>query len=216
MMSAVSGNPGTPPPAATRASAPGWRDPRLWIGVAIVAVSVIVGARLLGSADRTESVWAVTGDLSVGDRVTAEDLVSRRVHFADGGDLDLYFTTRQALPRDARLLRPVGSGELLPRSALGAAGGSDSLLLPLAVPPASVPPGVGPGSVVDVYVVAGRGCRACDSPVLNEVTVVDAAAPDQLADSRQLVVSVEPDEASAWFSAVAAVDDPAITVVGHG
>ena len=35
------------PPPAVRASTPGWRDPRLWVGVAIVAVSVVGGARLL-------------------------------------------------------------------------------------------------------------------------------------------------------------------------
>ena len=37
--------PGAPPP--------GWRDPRLWIGVAIVAVSVLVGALVLGTSDDT-------------------------------------------------------------------------------------------------------------------------------------------------------------------
>ena len=52
-------------PASTRAAAggprhpPGWRDPRLWIGVAIVAVSVVVGSRLLAAADDSVAVWAL-------------------------------------------------------------------------------------------------------------------------------------------------------------
>ncbi|WP_299052203.1 hypothetical protein [uncultured Nocardioides sp.] len=42
-------------PVATRARTPGWRDPRLWIGVLIVAVSVVVGVRLVSSADDSRS-----------------------------------------------------------------------------------------------------------------------------------------------------------------
>ena len=34
-------------------------DPRLWVGVAIVAVCVVAGARLLAAADDTVAVWAV-------------------------------------------------------------------------------------------------------------------------------------------------------------
>ena len=205
-----------PAPPATRARRPGWRDPRLWVGVAIVAVSVVAGARLLWSADDTDLVWAVSGDHAVGDALSADDLVARRVRFAEGADLDRYLTTDQALPDGARLVRPVGDGELLPRAAIATSSGSQTRLLPVAAAPSAVPPGVAPGSVVDVYLVAGKGCSECADPVLEGVTVVDAPRADDLADTRQLVLSVRAQEAADWFALLAAHSDAAITVVGRG
>jgi hypothetical protein len=38
-------------PPATRATTPGWRDPRMWVGIAIVAASVVIGALVLGASD---------------------------------------------------------------------------------------------------------------------------------------------------------------------
>src|SRR4051812_4756282 len=43
-------------PAATRASRSRWRDPRLVVGVAVVAVCGLLGARFLGGADDTVAV----------------------------------------------------------------------------------------------------------------------------------------------------------------
>lgn len=43
----------TTPPPATRTGTPGWRDPRLWIGVLVVAASVVLGARIVGGSDDT-------------------------------------------------------------------------------------------------------------------------------------------------------------------
>ena len=102
MMTPVSrylGNPGVQaPPVAVRATTPGWRDPRLWIGVAIVAVSVVAGARLLASADDTVAVWAVIDDMGAGDLVSESDLEVRRVRFADDADLARYFRADDQLP----------------------------------------------------------------------------------------------------------------------
>ena len=89
---------------------PGWRDPRLWVGVAIVAACVVAGARLLAAADDTVAVWAVSSDLGPGDQVTADDLVSERVRFADDADLDRYFTVDDELPADLELDPRRGGG----------------------------------------------------------------------------------------------------------
>ena len=53
-------------PAATRTRSPGWRDPRLWVGVVLVTGSVVAGARILAGADDMTSVWAASGDLAAG------------------------------------------------------------------------------------------------------------------------------------------------------
>jgi hypothetical protein len=207
-------------PPAVRAARPGWRDPRLWLGVAIVAGCVVAGARVLGSADDTVAVWAVSADEGSGAVLTRADLVVHRVRFGSAADLADYYRADGALPDRLELVRGVGQGELLPRSAVGTAP-SGLVQVPLAVDPAQVPPGVGTGSVVDVYVV-GSAADSADSagavsPALDAVTVVAAPRPDEVFGSgqtrRQLTVAVPEKQAQAFFGLLAQADDPALTVV---
>jgi hypothetical protein len=199
-------------PPAVRAATPGWRDPRLWIGVAIVAVSVVVGARLLGAADDSVSVWAVASDLGPGDTVDAEDLTARRVHFVDPDDLDRYLLADEELPADLRLQHGIGEGELLPRSAVGTSGESGAMELPVAVETTRVPPGVQSGWVVDVYVVG----RADGRPVLTGVTVLEAPPAGEsfaVSGQRQVVLGVTDAEAQRFFRATGSEDAPSLTIV---
>jgi hypothetical protein len=240
MMGPVSGNLGTsePSPAglsasdlrpAVRARTPGWRDPRLWVGVAIVAVSVVAGARLVGAADESVPVWAVAEDMGAGDAVAADDLVAHRVRFVDPAHLELYYPASEALPADLQLVRGVDAGELLPRSAVGAASQSGTVQLPVAVDAALVPPSVQAGSVVDVYVTAGdgsgeaaeggRGGALAARPVLEGVTVIDAPPLDEgfaATGKRQLVLGITDDQAAAFFRATGAVTTPVLTVLRRG
>jgi hypothetical protein len=220
------GSPGAPsPPAAVRAATPGWRDPRLWIGIAIVAASVVGGARLLATADDTVSVWGVTADMGAGDQVTGGDLVALRVRFADGAQLDRYFASDETLPADLELLRGVGQGELLPRAAVGSADETDTLQVPISVAVERVPASVGAGSVVDVFIVA----RPTDprapapggpgEPALRAVTVVAAPALDDTfgaAGERQLDLAVPEEDAQALFELLNSFDGPVLTVVRRG
>lgn len=203
----------TPHPA-TRATRPGWRDPRLWIGAAIVAISVVAGAQLLAAADDSVAVWSTTADLGAGDEVSAADLEARQVRFVDAADLDRYVSADQPLPADARLVRGVGEGELLPRAALGTADDAGVLQLPIAVEPALVPDSVEPGSVVSVYVRDTSRCRECAGPALDGVTVVDAPSTDDLTGARQLVLAVEQEDADRWFALLSGLEAPVITVLG--
>ena len=201
-------------PAATRATRPGWRDPRLWIGVAIVAVSVVAGARLLAGADESVTVWVAGSDLAAGDEVAGDDLEPRRVRFVDDTDLDHYLPADEPLPADARLLRGVGEGELVPRAAIGAAEDTGLLHLPVAVDPALVPGSVSSGSVVSVYVRGTGRCVECAGPALEGVTVVEARSADDLTGARQLVLAVEQEEADRWFALLADLEAPVVTVLG--
>ena len=218
------GNPGVQaPPVAVRATTPGWRDPRLWIGVAIVAVSVVAGARLLAAADDTVAVWAVVDDMGAGDLVSETDLEVRRVRFADDGELGRYFRADDQLPADLQLRRGVGAGELLPRAAVGATADADRLQVSIEVPPGRVPPSVSSGAVVDVFVLDNgadqpRGhARADDGPALAEVTVVDAPEPDASFGSttglRQIVLAVPEQEVADFHALLDSVQDPVISVV---
>lgn len=214
MMGAVTSLGDPTPLPATRATRPGWRDPRLWIGVAIVAVSVVAGARLLAAADDSVAVWSATADLVAGDEVTADDLEVRQVRFVDAADLDAYVAADQPLSADARLVRGVGQGELLPRAALGTADDTGVLKLPLAVDPALVPDSVAAGSVVSVYVRDTSRCRDCAGAALEDVTVVDAPSPSDLTGVRQLVLAVDRDDADRWFELLAGLEAPVITILG--
>jgi len=214
---------GSDAPLATRATSPGWRDPRLWIGVAIVAVSVVAGARLLGAADDSVAVWAVASDMGAGDTVTADDLVSQRVRFVEDADLDTYFVAAEQLPSDLQLKRGIGAGELLPRAAVGPAEEADTIQLPVAVDTSLVPPAVRAGSVVDVYLTGAtdEGARASvagdrSQAVLSGVTVIEAPALDDsfaVSGRRQLVLGVTEEDAVRFFRVVGSLDDPGLTVL---
>src|SRR4051812_49867888 len=64
------------PPAARSASAR-WRDPRLVVGAAIVALSALAGARLAGGADDTVAVWVARRDGPAGQALTPRELAGR-------------------------------------------------------------------------------------------------------------------------------------------
>jgi hypothetical protein len=214
-------------PPALRGHRPAWRDPRLWIGIVLVAASVVVGARVLASADDTVQVWAAAGDLGAGQRVEAGDLVAQRVRFDDGDALAGYFTVDDELPADLELTRSVGAGELLPRAAVGTPDETGLVEMPIAVEPELVPPDIESGDVVDVYVVAPISADADGSqrepppqgPALTGATVVDAPALESsfgTSGKRQLVLGVAEDAAPAFFALLARYDAPSLTVVRRG
>jgi hypothetical protein len=214
-------------PVALRGQRPAWRDPRLWVGIVLVAASVVVGARVLATADDTVQVWGAATDLGAGQRVEADDLVAQRVRFADTDALQGYFTVDDELPADLELTRSIGAGELLPRGAVGTPQQTGLVEVPVAVEPEQVPPGVGPGDVVDVYVVAPLSADSDgeevqplpDGPALSEATVVEApelASSFGTSGKRQLVLAVPEADAPAFFALLARYDAPSLTVVRRG
>lgn len=197
----AAGLPASPP--ATRHRAGAWKDPRLAVGVALVAVCALLGATVLGGADATVGVWAARVPLSDGQALTAGDLVRREVRFGDQADADRYVSADDAVPAGTVLARDVGPGELLPRAALGTVGRAAAVEVPLSVPAEAVPATLQPGSVVDVWVtpdpdLAADVSEALDAEsvlVLGRVRVLSVSrAGGSLGPSpvRQVIVGVEP------------------------
>ncbi len=226
-MTPVSTNLGIPgalaPPSAVRASTPGWRDPRLWIGVAIVAVSVIIGARVLATADDTVAVWVASEDVAAGGAVSVETLEVRRVRFDQDASLDLYLLATEDLSPDAQLTRAVGAGEMLPRAALGTASDADTVEVPVAVEEEQVPDSVTVGSIVDIYLVATIGSAAdpksAAGPVLSGVSVVDAVGVEDsfgTSGKRQIVVAVDRADVDGFFADLSESESAMITVIRTG
>ncbi|MGC4109492.1 MAG: hypothetical protein QM747_03495 [Nocardioides sp.] len=214
----------TEAPPARRASTPGWRDPRLWIGLAIVAASVVAGGLVLGSSDGSVPVWVATSSLGAGQALTSDDLGVRRVRFVDAGDAALYFRADEQLPAGLHLRRDVGAGELVPRAAVTDSATPDVRAVPVSVAPDQVPAGVSTGDRVDVYVRPGdtRTCAdssACDgSPALSGVRVIDAPPVDDrfgTDGSRMLVLAMTAGQAQRFFATVETTDAATLTVVGR-
>ena len=201
---------GPPSPPANRAGRPGWRDPRILVGVALVAVAALLGATVVG-AQETTTVWAARGPLAEGQAVEADDLVARELRFAEAADASRYLAADGPVPDGLVLTRDVGAGELLPATAVG--DGTKALLeVPLTVAAEAVPATVRAGSVVDVWVTpdpdlvptgaeAGDGSEGGDSVlVFAAVRVVAVSRPGGAlgsAATRQVIVGLERDAASA-------------------
>ena len=120
-MGSTAGSTGGPTasPVARRLAAPGWLDGRLVLGVLLVLVSVVAGARVLAGADDATPVWALSRDLAAGSTVTAGDLERQQVRLADGGEGRYVIAPDGSPPPTGYVLaRGVGAGELLPRAAL--------------------------------------------------------------------------------------------------
>jgi hypothetical protein len=212
-------------PVARRASSPGWRDPRLWVGLAIVAASVVTGALLLGSSDDTVPVWAAADSLGAGHVLTSGDLAVRRVRFDDPDAASLYLRADQQVPPDLTLGHDVGAGELVPRAALAPGDQQELRQVPISVSPGQVPAAVRVGDAVDVYVrpAAQAGCAGspvCDGrPALTDVTVLADPPVDEAFGSdgsRSLVLGMSGAQAQRFFRLLATTDGAALTVVGRG
>jgi hypothetical protein len=206
------------PPVATRVARPGWRDPRLWIGLLIVAGSVVLGARVFAEADDTVSVWAVVDDQGVGSPIGEADVVAVRVRFADDEELSRYLPAEDPLPDGIVLARGIGSGELLPRAAIASERDVGTVQVPLDLEPHRVPGTVDAGSVIDVYVggLNGRDGQAPDGPALSGVTVVAAPPVEEsfaVTGTRQLVLAVDDAVVAPFLALLDGQDDPVVRIV---
>jgi hypothetical protein len=211
-----------------RAARPGWRDPRLWIGVAIVAASVLVGAKFLGDADNSVAVWSVSDDMGAGDTVGDADVVARNVRFVQASDADRYVAADEPLPDDATLTRDIGAGELLPRSAIGTSAETSLKTLTFEFEGAGVPAGLAQGDRVDVYVTSVAKDEADRVTSLDPVAqmaltglvVTDlASAQDSLAGTggREVTVGIPADaDADALVTVVQAAKTDNIYLVKQG
>ena len=108
---------------AQRLRRPSWRDPRLGIGVLLVAGSVALGSWAVAQADRTTDVLLAVTPLTPGDRLAEAEL---RPHAIRPDALtEVYLNGDTELPEDAVATRVIGAGELVPATAVGTAADLD-------------------------------------------------------------------------------------------
>jgi hypothetical protein len=140
-----------PSPPARRLARPRWLDGRLVVGLLLVLVAVVVGAKVVGGADHYQQVWVTRHALVPGEHLVADDLVVGHARLY--GRSDAYVSAGSSVPKGYVVTRAVGAGELLPYRAISTHGRSgSSRLVTVPVTPGHYPADLGHGDLVDVYV----------------------------------------------------------------
>ena len=199
-------------PSASRLATPSWLDGRLVLGVLLVLISVLVGAKVLAGADSSQQVWSARHALAPGTVLVADDLELTKVRLFDTSGRYL----AGAAPVGYVVLRSIGSHELLPHDALAAPGKQverRQVTIPVAF--GHLPTDLRAGDVVDVYVTPDekavrRGTKGVDLTVprlvLPDVVVAKVTRSSGLTSSGQtvpVVVTVDPSQVLALVQALA-------------
>lgn len=190
MPDAAVASPGSP--VGRRLQLPRWRDTRLLLGVLLILVSVVLGARLISSATQTSRWLSVTRALPAGHVLVATDLVSVKAHLPASAGRH-YFGSEPSQLVGRTLGRQLAAGEFLPAEALATGSVGASRVLPVIVKAGRLP-ALAAGDQVDVYVLskpagggAGREIRVLtdveyvgqDPLSTGETSVVLRVAPGQ-------------------------------------
>jgi Flp pilus assembly protein CpaB len=145
--------------AAKRPDRPRWRDSRLVIGVVLILVSVLLGARLLGGAQQGRTVVVAARPLVAGHLITAGDLTIRSIRLS--GVDDRYWSGADAAGLIGHpVTTTVASGDLVARSAIAlVASPTPMRIVSVPVDPARAP-ALHTGDRVDVFATYGGSAAA--------------------------------------------------------
>lgn len=212
---------------ARRAASPTWRDPRLIVGVLLVCGSVYAGVRIVSAADDTVEVWVATDDLAADTVIDPDDLEINRVRFESDDDADRYLPGSSDAPRGARLDRPVGEGEMVPRSAIDTDATGPLVQVPVPVAGQSAPADLAAGDVVDVWVVPSGFPAAAPQPsaaplraalVLERAVVIAAEEQSSTLGSvgtRQILLGLDAQATDALDQVLGDLADGSVTLLRH-
>ena len=204
----------TPPsPPAGRLATPSWLDTRLVLGVLLVLVSVVVGARVLAAADRTQLVWAAARDLAPGTVLQEDDLRPVEVRLLSARDGYLGAPSRDYVGYVVE--RELLAEELVPVRALVAPddGGTELRLVSVPVEPGRYPSDLARAQRVDVWSTPDDGTAPAPSEdagsrlVLEAVPVAREASGGSAltggSGEQAVVLAVAPDDVAGLVAAMA-------------
>jgi hypothetical protein len=143
----------TPPLRNRRAR---WKDGRLLLGILLVTITALAGAKLLAAADDTTAVWAAGRDLPAGTTLTSGDLTTVRVRFTSDLAAGQYVAADAEL-KGLVVTRPINKGEFVPREAATSRTETEQTELPLSIAAGRLPTDTATGDQVDVWVVPEEG-----------------------------------------------------------
>ncbi|ACV09460.1 SAF domain-containing protein [Jonesia denitrificans] len=142
--------PGTTPQAAfnaPRMRQPSLRDPRLPIGIVLVALSVWIGAWALDSGRTLDTAFVAARTLQPGDAITEADLQAVDVEL--GQHLNNYLTP-ETMGEGLVAVVPVHQGQLVAVTSTGSAADVDSRIMAVPIT-GQLPAQVVPGSTIDLW-----------------------------------------------------------------
>ncbi|WP_343902090.1 SAF domain-containing protein [Arthrobacter rhombi] len=132
---------------------PGWKDPRLLVGLLLVAASVAGVLTLVSTQNQTVPMYVARQDIALGQKIDPAKL--RVVDVRLDAVRDSYLSAEQPPADDLQANALIRSGELLPVASIG--GRDPQGRKPLSVElPQELPIAVGVGTRVDVW-AAERG-----------------------------------------------------------
>ena len=130
-----------------------------------MVTSVVIGARVVASSDDTVPVFAAAAELASGHPLTVAQLRVVRVRL--GAGTAAYLSAQTLPPPGLVLIRPIGVGELIPRTAVAPASALDRRPVSVPVTP-PLPSGLTAGATVDLWSSAkdsGTGATGFRPPV---------------------------------------------------
>ncbi|WP_417218914.1 hypothetical protein [Arthrobacter sp.] len=141
---------------ARRLRKPGWKDPRLLVGILLVVVSVAGVLTLVSVQNQTVPMYVARQDIALGQKIDADAL--RVVDVRLDTVQDRYLAADEPPAADLHANTLIRGGELLPLAAVG--GRDPQGRKPLSVElPQELPVAVGVGTRVDVW-AAERGSNS--------------------------------------------------------
>ncbi len=195
-----------------------WRDPRLILGVMLVLVSTIIGAKAFAAHDDTVAYWALGSSVTAGDMVERTDLVSTKVRLPSGAGSH-YLRVDDEFPDELSALvwaHDTDAGVLLERSALTEVAKRPAAELPLNVRSGSYPLDLRNGDTVDVWVGPESGQSSDDGSerVLRGVRVLSTGGDAKTIGgslARTILVGTGPDDLTS--DSVTAISSGHVTLV---
>jgi hypothetical protein len=150
-----------PSPAGVRLSRRRWRDPRLIIGIVLIAASAVGVAWVVAAADDRVGVWVVSGGVPAGSPVSHTNVTVAEVQVPD---LDTYWSSSDPIPPGLVATRDFADGELLTQAGVTTPDASSIRIVTLPVLRNQMPSDLDVGRRVDVYVVERGASGAADGP----------------------------------------------------
>jgi hypothetical protein len=200
-------------PIAGRLKRPRWSDPRLVIGVALVAIAILGTASVVARADRTEPYYAARHTLTPGTVLQMSDVVVTHVRVGSGT-----YVPASVEPWGEVVTRVIGAGEMIPESSLADA--DAYVMRPVAVTTGSpLAEAIEPGAVVDVWVTRD-GLAGPDSVLVAAGVVVDQVDRDASAFSARsgetVYVLIPSADVGDLLAALAQADEVSVVGIGRG
>lgn len=202
---------GTPGPTVGRLKRPSWRDPRLLVGLVLIAIAVVAVSTTIRASDRTAPYYAAKDVLTPGTVLAESDVTVTHVRVSDG----VYLSAESEAPWGAVVTRVVGEGELVPVEAVGVA--DDVEVRAVAVRTTSPLAGdIGTGSIVDVWLTVETDGGPASEPVAEGVVVsqIERDSGAFAVGSAETVYVLVPQAAMSEFLGAIATDGQ-ISIVGQ-